>query len=129
MSVWIHRAVNISNVPVINLSSKELTDKELMHLSYGLEYNFVDKNKYVKKNVAASLESLAQLTNDHISNERKKEYHEFLRAYCDIFIKNIYNSKDFAYCNLKRLIKKESIVVILGVKDSCVVIIDKIDHV
>ena len=35
----------------------------------------------------------------------------------------------FAYSNLKRLIKEESIVVIPGDKDSCAVIMDKIDYV
>ena len=100
-----------------------------MQLSYGLEPSFVDKNKHVKNNLAANFISLAQLTNEYITDERKEDYHEFLRAYCDIFTKNIYNSKDFTYNNLKRLIKDENVVVILGDKDSCVVIMNKTNYV
>ncbi len=90
------------DIPVINLSSIELTEKEQWQLSYGLDHSFIDKNKNVKKTVAWNLESLAQSIDKHISNEQREDLHEFLWAYCDIFIKNVYSSKDFTYSNLSR---------------------------
>ena len=52
--------INVYDVPVINLSSIQLSDKELNQLSFGLDHSYVDKNKHVKKNLAANFESLAQ---------------------------------------------------------------------
>ena len=46
-----------------------------------------------------------------------------------MFDKNIKNSKDFTYSNLKRLKEDDSIVIIPGDKDSCVVVMDKVDYV
>ena len=51
--------INAHDVPVINLSSIKLSDKELNQLSFGLEHSYVGKNKHVKKNLAANFESLA----------------------------------------------------------------------
>ena len=121
--------INAYDVPVINLSSIQLSDKELNQLSFGLDHSFVDKNKHVKKNLAANFESLAQAVNSEILNEEKEDLHEFLRAYCDIFTKNVYSTKDYTYSNLKRLIKDDTLVVIPGDKDSCVIIMDKVDYV
>ena len=117
------------NVPVINLSSIELTENELKQLSYGLEHSFVDKNKHIKKNLGANLEFLAQSVDKHILNDKREHFHEFLRAYCDMFTKNIYSTRDSTYSNLKRLIKNEDIVIIPGDKDSCVVVMNKSDYV
>ncbi|XP_066923867.1 uncharacterized protein [Clytia hemisphaerica] len=100
-----------------------------MQLSYGLDQSFIDKNKHVKKNLAANLESLAQSTDKDVPNEQKEEFHELLRAYCDMFTKNIYDSKDYTYTNLKRLINNDSIVIIPGDKDSSVVVMNKVDYV
>ena len=79
------------------------------------------KNKHVKKTIASSFESLAQSVNSSVSNEKREELHEFLRVYCDMFTKNVYASKDYTYTNLSRLIKNETIVVVPGDKDSCVI--------
>ena len=35
---------------------------------------------------------------------------------------NVYSNKDYAYSNLKRLIKDDILVVILGDKGSCAII-------
>ena len=40
----------------------------------------------------------------------------------------IYASKDYSYTNLSQLIKNESIVVIPGDKDSCLIVMDKSDY-
>ena len=116
-------------IPVINLSSTELTRTEITQLSYGLEHSYVDKNKYVKRNLASHFESLAYSINKNIKNEEREEVHEFLRAYCDKFTKNIYATRDPTFSNLKRLRNDDSIVIIPGDKDSSVVIMDKVDYV
>ena len=107
------------NVPVINLSSTELTENELKQLSYGLEHSFVDKNKHIKKNLGANLEFLAQSVDKHILDDKREHFHEFLRAYCDMFTKNIYSTRDSTYSNLKRLINNEDIVIIPGDRLLC----------
>ena len=59
----------------------------------------------------------------------KEEFHEFLRGYTDIFIKNINNTKDHTYNNLKGLIKNKNLCVLSGDKDSCVIIMNKQDYI
>ena len=56
--------LNNLSVPVINLSSHVLTEKEHNHLKYGLKYCFIDRNKYVNKYLSAEPEILAQQTSD-----------------------------------------------------------------
>ena len=51
-----------------------------------------------------------------------EDFHEFLRAYTDIFTKHIYATKDFTYKNLKNIIKDENIAVLSGDKDFSIVI-------
>ena len=85
--------INAYDVPVIYLSSIQLNDKELNQLSFGLDHIYVDKNTHVKKNLAANFESLAEAVNSEILNEEKEDFHEFLRAYCDILTKNVTSLK------------------------------------
>ena len=62
-------------------------------------------------------------------NEENEDFHEFLQAYCDILTKNVYSTKDYTYSKLKRLIKDDTLVVIPGNKDSCVIVMNKVDYV
>ena len=55
-----------------------------------------------------------------------EDFHEFLRAYTDIFTKHIYATKDFTYKNLKNIIKDENIAVLSGDKDFSIVIMQNI---
>ena len=73
--------INAYDVPVINLSSIQLSDKELNQLSFGLDHSYVDKNKHVKKNLAANFESLTQAVNSEILNEEKEDFHELIVIY------------------------------------------------
>ena len=116
-------------IPVVNLSSKELTRKEIQQLSFGLDHCFVDKNKYVKQNLAANMEVLAEKLNKNVPNTEKENFHEFLRGYTDIFTKNIYKAKDDTYKNLKKVTNDPDLVVISGDKDSSVVVMNKEDYV
>ena len=56
--------LNNFSVPVINLSSHVLTEKEHNHIKYGLKYCFIDRHKYVNKYLSAEPEILAQQTSD-----------------------------------------------------------------
>ena len=51
----------------------------------------------------------------------------FLRAYTDIFIKNVHATKDYTYKNVKNLIENKVLVVISREMDSCVVILKRSD--
>ena len=77
------------NIPVINLSTVNLNQKELNQLKMGLDYRFVDKNKHVKKNIATSMENVAEAVDKDLDNEQREDFHELLRAYTDILSKNI----------------------------------------
>ena len=50
-----------------------------------------------------------------------------LKAYLDIFTKNIYAIFDNAYKNLKRIINGPNIAVVSGDRESCIVIINHSD--
>ena len=51
----------------------------------------------------------------------------FLRAYTDIFTKNVHATKDYTYKNVKNLIENKVLVVISREMDSCVVILKRSD--
>ena len=65
---------------------------------------------------------MAQQTSDCVEAGKLEEYHEFLRAYADIFSRNIYNSKVYTYHDLKSLLKNKDIKVLQGDKDSSIII-------
>ena len=58
----------------------------------GLECTFVEKNKRLKQQLAVNMETLS---NKFVDENRGEDFHNFLRAYTDIFTKNIYATKDF----------------------------------
>ena len=108
------------SVPLVNLSNNHLTEKELVQLSFGLEHSFVDKNKHIKKKLAANLEVDTEKVTDSLDKEVWEDYHEFLRAHTDI---------DDTYHNLKRIISDKTLPVVPGDKDSCVIIKKKADFI
>ena len=94
----------------------------------GLDYSFVDRNKNVKKFLAANMESIAYISSSKVQSTQLEEFHEFLRGYTDIFSKNIFATKDYTYQHLKNLINDDNTVVVRGDKDSSVVIMNKDDY-
>ena len=52
----------------------------------------------------------------------------FLKAYTDIFTKNIYATKDFTYKNLKNMTNNDKLAVVSGDKDQCVAIMTREDY-
>ena len=117
------------SVPIVNLSDHSLTKLEKEQLKLGLEHSYIDKNKHQRKFLAANFETIAQKVNEDIPHDKKEHFHEFLRAYTDIFITNIKNSKDYTYKNLKGLINDKETVVIKADKDSSVVLMKRVDYI
>ena len=74
-------------VPVINLSSQVLDTKQL---KYGLHKSFTDKNKFVKRNVAVKLESLAASLDHYVEQSNKEAFYEYLCSCTNIITKIIY---------------------------------------
>ena len=101
---------------------------ERSQLELGLEYSFTNNSKNQRKFLAANLESIYQRVDKDIDQGMKEEFHEFFRGYTDIFIKNISNTKDHTYNNLKGLIKNKNLCILSGDKDSCVIIMNKQDY-
>lgn len=116
-------------VPVINLSSVTLSEEESEALRYGLQHSFIDRNKYIKQNLAVEMEALADNTNDKVKQEDKETYHEFLVKYTNIFSKNVYDTKDYTYNKLKELTNNPNIVILEGDKETAIVIMNKEDYV
>ena len=78
------------NITVINFSTTHSTQKQLNQLKIGLDYSFVDENKYVKMNIAASMESLAEAVVKGLDNEKREDFHEHLLSYTNILSKNLF---------------------------------------
>ena len=105
-------------VPIVNLPNYNLSN-----------YCFVDKNKNVRRFLAANMESLADSIKGNIDRKNLEHFHQFLRGYRVIFTNNIYATKDYTYYNLWGMIQNKDIVVIIGDKDYSVVRMKKSDYV
>ena len=75
----------------MNLSSESL---DLSSLKYGLHQSFVDKNNYIKQNVAIEMESLAVRLDKYVNVPMKETFPDFLRSFTNIISDNIYSEKD-----------------------------------
>ena len=112
-------------VPVINLSSEDL---DMKPLKYGLRHSFTNKNKYVKRNIAVELESLATSLDKFADQSLKEFFHEYLRSSTNVLAKNIYSDKDATFKSLNSL-RKNKDVVLAADKESCTVILNKDDYI
>ena len=115
-------------IPISNLSDDNLSEVEPKQLQLGLEYSFVNKNRGLKKKLAANLETIASQASPFVDQTKLEDFHEFLRAYTGIFTKNVHATKEYIYKNLKTLIKNKYLVVISGDKDLCVFILKRSDY-
>ena len=84
-------------VPIVNLTSRILSERERMQLELG-QQSFINKNKNQRKYLAANLESINQKV-----------------------------PKCPTYNNLRHLINDPDICIISADKDSCVVILKRTD--
>ena len=119
--------VPLTSAIVINLSGFNL--KRLKGLKYDLHHCFIDKSRLVRRNIATELEYLAHSVQKDISSEDLKTFHEYLRKITIRFTQNIGHTKDNAYHDLRHLRNNKDIVLLLGDKDSFVVVMDKVDYV
>ena len=91
-----HTTTNYT-VPIINLSSFILcyTDyTEYNQLKFGINHSFVNKDKHMKKHIAADIESLAFSTSECIDQSKLGGFSEFLHACTDVFTNNVLKTKD-----------------------------------
>ena len=95
---------------------------------FGLQRDFVDKNKNIKKFLAVSFGSLADKIADNLASNEHKDFHEFPWAYLDIFTKKFYTTADNIYQHLKRIITEPNLKVVYGDQKPYVVIMNKIDY-
>ena len=77
-------------VPIINLSNYELSDIEHKELEVGSEYKFVDKNKWLKQQLAVNMETVSHSSTKYVEGNKVEDFRGLLRALTDIFMKNIY---------------------------------------
>ena len=94
----------------------------------GLEYSFVDKSKRLKQQLAVNMETISNSTIKCVEDNKVEDFHEFLRAYTNIFTKNIYPTKGFTCKNLKNMINNDKLAIVSGDKDSCVVTMRREDY-
>ena len=83
---------NYSKVQIINLSSVQ--SFEISPLEHDLKQCFVDKNLYIKKDIAVKFETLCSSIDKNISPDDKENFHEFLRSATNTFTQNVYRTKD-----------------------------------
>ena len=118
----------MSNYKIPISPDDNLSEVEPKQLQLGLEYRFVNKNRGLKKKLAANLETIASQASPFVDQTKLENFHEFLRAYTGIFTKNVHATKDYIYKSLKTLIKNKYLVVISGDKDLCVFILKRSDY-
>ena len=58
---------------------------DISPLEYGSKKCFVDKNKYIKKDIAVEFETLCSSVDKDISPDDKENFHEFLRLATNTF--------------------------------------------
>ena len=67
---------------------------EISPLEHDLKQCFVDKNLYIKKDIAVEFETLCSPIDKNISPDDKENFHEFLRSATNTFTQNVYRTKD-----------------------------------
>ena len=78
------------SVPIINILKYVLSNKEEQQLKYSLNHSFVDKNKNVKKLLAPNMERITESVENYLDQDQVDNFHQFMRAYTDIFTNNIF---------------------------------------
>ena len=116
------------SLPIINIYKYVLSNKEQQQLELGLKHKFVDKNKNLKSLLAANMERLTERVENYLDNDQVQNFHAFMRAYTEIFTKNIFAIKDYTYRNLQDMVRDKDLVLLNGDKDSQVVVMNRIDY-
>ena len=114
-----------SQVPVKNLSDYDI---DTSSLKYGLHHSFIDKNKFIKRDLAVEFESLVTTVDELVTPEQKKEFHEFLRHTTDLLSQNVYHTKDNTFKETHKIRNNNNVVILPGDKDSSVIIMNRSDY-
>ena len=89
-----------------------------------INYLSVKKNLWLCLNCIFHVDKITENLDSH----KREDFHEFLRAYVDIFTKNVYATTDYTYKHLQRIFNDPNLVVVSGDKESCIVIMKKSDY-
>ena len=95
----------------------------------GLNHCLINKDKNIKKHIAANMESIAYIASEKVDQNDLENFHDFLRGYFDIFGKNMISTEDHTYKELKTLIHNKDVVILKGDKDSSIVIMNKTNYI
>ena len=117
-------------VPFINLSNYQLNEKEYDQFKVGLNHCFINKDKNVKKYIAANMEPIAYIASEKVDQTGLENLHQFFPSYTDTFVKNVISTEDYTYKELKTLTYNKDIVILKVIKkDSSIVIMNKADYI
>ena len=90
-------------------------------LKYVLHHFFIDKNKFINRDLGIELESLASSVNTFVPQECKEEFHQFIKNTTYKFLNNVYRTKDTIYHKTKVIRENRDITILSGDKDSSIV--------
>ena len=113
-----------SQVPVKNLSDYGI---DTSSLKYGLHHSFIDKSKFIKRDLAVEFESLAITVDELVTPEQKEEFHKLLRRTTDLS-QNVYHTKANTFKETHKIRNDNNIVILPGDKDSSVIIMNRSDY-
>ena len=105
-----------------------LSNKEKKQLKLGLKRNFRDKNKNIKRLLAANMYRVAERVENSLDQNHVEHFHEFMGAYTEIFTNNIFATKGYTYQNLKDVIWGKDLVLLNGDKESSIVVMNRTDY-
>ena len=112
-------------VPIINLSDFEI---DTTCLKYGLHHSFIDKNKFIKRDLSVEFEQLASSVDTFVPPECKGEFHQFLRNTTYQLSNNVCCTRETMCHKTKFIRHNKDIVILSDDKDSSIVIVNKKDY-
>ena len=80
-----------------------LIDIDTSSLKYGLNHSFIDKNKFIKRDLEVGFESLVISVDELVPQEQEEEFHEFLRHTTDLLAQNVYHTKDNTFVETHKI--------------------------
>ena len=78
-----------------------LSNKEDQQLKFGLKHSSIDKNKNIKRLLAANIKRITKRVESYLDHDTAENFREFMRVYTDVFTNNIFPTKGYTYSNLK----------------------------
>ena len=97
-------------------------------LKYELHHSFVNKNKYVRRDLAIEFEVLAEKLDRFVDHEKKEKSNEYLHKTTSKLSENVFYTKDSTYPSTKHLHNNKSIVILSRDKDLSIIILNKSDY-